>query len=694
MILIKTLRLKNFLSIGAVEQVINFNNRALTLILGENMDLGGNDAGSRNGTGKTTILQGLSYALFGSAINSIKKDNLINRTNEKNMSVTIEFSVRDIEYKIIRTRKPNSLKFYINNKEQITEDDSQGDSRETQNAIERILSMSSTMFNQITGLNTYTTPFLSLKAADQRDVIEQLLGITLLSEKAEVLKELNKQIKEDIKSEEFRIKGVEEANKQITTQIESLQRRQSLWKNKYDSDLAQLVTSYDKLASVDIEAELEAHSGLAAWNERKKQNDSYQSILTRKNSWENKNSQELLDLEKTLATKSHIDIAGELAAHKNLATWNERNKEITDLKRLVDRCVSDEQREQKILDKLKAEVEELENHKCYACGQDFHDSNHETVLAAKKKALQEAALQLLATNSQWLENTGELAKLGELGERPVTHYKTEAEAIRHSTDIESLDRQIVAKRGELNPHNEQLAEHQLVELGPKPTTHYATEQEAVAHKTKVASLEQQITTKVEEKDPYSEQIKEMQETAIQVVDFSEINRLNKQFAHQDYLLDLLTNKKSFVRKRIISQNLTYLNARLTHYLHAVGLPHQVAFQDDLSVEITEIGRDCDFDSLSRGERNRVILSLSFAFRDVWESLYSPINMMLIDELLDNGLDQAGLENSLAILKDMNRKRNKSIFVISHRDELVSRVSNVLKVVKENGFTSFAMADEE
>jgi DNA repair exonuclease SbcCD ATPase subunit len=107
-----------------------------------------------------------------------------------------------------------------------------------------------------------------------------------------------------------------------------------------------------------------------------------------------------------------------------------------------------------------------------------------------------------------------------------------------------------------------------------------------------------------------------------------------------------------------------------------------------------LGRDLDFDNLSRGERTRVILALSLAFRDVYESLYSPINLVFIDELLDNGLDQAGLENSLAILKDMNRKRNKSIFVVSHRDELVNRVTSILKVVKENGFTSFAMADEE
>jgi DNA repair exonuclease SbcCD ATPase subunit len=83
--------------------------------------------------------------------------------------------------------------------------------------------------------------------------------------------------------------------------------------------------------------------------------------------------------------------------------------------------------------------------------------------------------------------------------------------------------------------------------------------------------------------------------------------------------------------------------------------------------------------------------LSFAFRDVWESLYSPVNVLFIDELIDSGLDTMGVENSLAILKDMSRRRQKSIWLVSHREELAGRVPNVLKVVKENGFTSYNTA---
>jgi DNA repair exonuclease SbcCD ATPase subunit len=120
----------------------------------------------------------------------------------------------------------------------------------------------------------------------------------------------------------------------------------------------------------------------------------------------------------------------------------------------------------------------------------------------------------------------------------------------------------------------------------------------------------------------------------------------------------------------------------------MGLPHNVVFQNDLSVEITQLGQDLDFHNLSRGEMNRVIISLSLAFRDVWESLYQKINLLFVDELLDNGLDSNGIECALSILKARARQSDSSIWLISHKEELIGRVDNILRVYKENGFTNY------
>jgi DNA repair exonuclease SbcCD ATPase subunit len=686
LIQIKKLTVRNFMSVGNATQGIDFDRQDLTLVLGENLDLGGD--GSRNGTGKTTIINALSYALYGNALSNIRKDNLVNKTNNKGMLVGLEFSAGGHNYRIERGRKPNVLKFYVNNEDKSATDDAQGDSRETQEAIERLLGMSHDMFKHILALNTYTEPFLSLKANEQRTIIEQLLGITLLSERAERIKELNKATKDAITSEEFRVRAVQEANKRIEEQIESLKRRQVLWQKKYDSDLAYLVSQYDDLVVVDIDAELRAHQAMATWTERKKQADARVKMLAFQTAWQQTQAKEIAALQDSYNKLSHIDIAAELKAHQDLAAYNQRAKDIAELEKLIARCVTDETRELKTSEKLRAEIAELEAHKCYACGQEFHDGAHETVLETKRKALQESALQALATNGQWMENTAALRALGELGIQPTTHYKTEAEAIRHSSEVENVQQKIADKQAEVNPYAEHLADTVVEDPGAAPVTHYDTEAKAVKHSTMVSSLLQQITTKHAETDPYAEQIIDMQQTAMQEISYEQLNELVRVQDHQEFLLKLLTSKDSFIRKKIIDQNLSYLNNRLTHYLDRIGLPHTVTFQNDLTVLIEELGRELDFDNLSRGERNRLILSMSWAFRDVFESLYQPINLLFIDELIDSGLDTAGMESSLAILKQMSRERHKSVWLVSHRDELAGRVENIMRVVKENGFTSY------
>jgi len=580
MIQIKDLTVKNFMSVGNATQAINFDRDDLTLVLGENQDLGGD--GSRNGTGKTTIINALSYALFGNALTNIRKDNLINKTNSKNMLVSLDFSINGQDYRVERGRKPNVLKFFVNNQEQEAEDTAQGDSRQTQAEIERILGLSHDMFKHVLALNTYTEPFLSMRSNDQRAIIEELLGITLLSERADAIKEQMRQSKDAQKDEEMRINAVIEANKRIQDQIKSLENRRNLWQKKKLEDVEELSTAIDSL--------------------------------------------------------SHVDIDTEIAAHRALDTFYDTKKAIEDANKWILSIEQNNAKLAKLQDKLNKEIEDLQSHKCYACGQELHDNKHEEILASKRETLQENALQLLSNQTQDQEHRNKLIELGELGTAPTVFYDTVEQAYEHQNTLTGLQRDLENRSAET--------------------------------------------------DPYTEQIEDMQHQALQEVSYDLINELTRLQEHQEFLYKLLTNKDSFVRKRIIDQNLSYLNSRLTHYLDKIGLPHQVVFQNDLSVEITELGRDLDFDNLSRGERNRLILSMSWAFRDVWESLYSPINLLFIDELVDSGMDTSGVENALGLLKHMARERHKSVWLVSHKDELAGRVGNILKVIKENGFTSY------
>jgi DNA repair exonuclease SbcCD ATPase subunit len=683
MIILKNITLRNFLSIGQVTQAVNFDRQELTLILGENLDLGGD--GARNGTGKTSLIQALSYALFGVPINSIRKDNLVNRTNGKNMMVTLEFSVNSIDYKIERGRKPNILRFYVNSDLQKGNDDAQGENKETQSAIEKVIHMSADMFRHIVALNTYSEPFLALKNNEQRDIIEQLLGITLLSEKAESIKQQLKNTKDDIQQEEFNVKAIEEANKRVKEQIESTKRRQKLWKMKHDEDLERLAIDYQRLITINIDSELQAHKDLSVWNEKKKQQDAYNALIARSTAWQQKHDSDISVARVSYSLKNEYDIETELATWVKLNEWLRESITQDTLASTIATQTKSIEKEKKLISKLEKEVGSLEDHTCYACGQDFHDESHAKVLTDKQEMLTNARVQVAELANLLVANA---LLVKELGLQPTPLYKTEAEAIRHSSDLRNLKKVFEDKKLEANPFADQLAEYTMIALGRQPETHYDTESQAIEHRSKVANIIKDIERKSEDVDPYNEQIAEMENQALQEINFDKINRLTRTMEHQKFLLDILTSKDSFVRKKIIDQNLSYLNSRLTHYLDKIGLPHQVIFKNDLQVEITELGRELDFDNLSRGERNRLILGLSFAFRDVWENLYSPINTLFIDELIDSGLDTMGVENAIAILKDMSRRRKKSIWLVSHREELAGRVPNVLKVIKENGFTSY------
>ena len=576
------------MSVGNVTQAVTLNQDELTLVLGNNIDLGGD--GSRNGTGKTTLINALPYGLYGKALTNIKQNNLINKTNGKGMMVTVDFTYNGNDYRIERGRSPNVFHFLRDGMElgdNSIENAGQGEMRMTQVEVESIIGISHAMFKHIVALNTYTEPFLSLRSSDQRELIEELLGITELSRKAEVLREISKNTKEQIKEEEYTLKGKEDTNTRILKSIKDIERRQKVWSNKQTTDVEALESALNSLSHVDIKAELQNHALLVTYNEN-------------------------------------------LTARNQATSW-------------INSIESDNTKQSILVERLESEIKLIEDHKCHSCGQDIHDTKQEEILTAKNTLKNEAVSQLATNEISLIEHNTLIDGIGSVGFLPITFYDTLSDAYEHQNSVEKLAEQI-----ELNKKTE---------------------------------------------DPYAEQIADMRDSSLEDVDYGHMNSLVSLLEHQEFLMKLLTNKDSFIRKKIIDQNLSYLNSRLAYYLDKLGLPHDVIFQSDLTVEITELGRDLDFDNLSRGERNRLILGLSWSFRDIFESLYSTINVLFVDELIDSGMDTNGVESSLAVLKKMARDGNRSVFLISHRDELQGRVESVLNVIKENGFTSFSHEEE-
>lgn len=574
--------MKNFLSVGNIVQAVNLDTKDITLVLGENLDLGGND--NRNGCGKTTILNALSYVLFGEPLTKIKMNNLINKSNGKNMSVSVTFERDGESFFIERGRKPDIFVLNKNgNKNEESEgNEAQGENKITQEEINEILGFNHLMFKHIVALNTYTVPFLSSTAGDQREIIETLLGVLALSSKAENLKTKIKDTKQLIKDEETSIQTMLSYNDMVLKNVVSLTSKYDTWETSKQEKLDTLGAKLESLTLVDIEHELTMH-------------DMIETLETSKTTYNNI-KKDLTRVRATLASKNQS------------------------LNSYISKCTTI-----------------LTSKRCPECSQELHVS-HDDLLSK---------------------------------------YETEITSLSSEIDALSLDESELTK----------TLDSMSIPDSVVPSTVYATKKAALVHDNNITVISKQIEELLASSNPYQEQIDNLN-AEMKEPDYSNIDALNSLKDHQEFLLKLLTNKDSFVRKKIITQNIAFLNSRLSHYLLKVGLHHNVVFMSDLEVEITYLGKDLDFDNLSRGERTRLILALSWAFRDVYEGLNASINVMFVDELIDTGLDPQGVESSLSILKDMVRSTHKSIFLISHRDELIGRVDTTLKVIKENGFTSF------
>lgn len=586
MIKLKSLTIKNFLSVGAVTQTVNFSGTGITLVLGENLDLGGN--GSRNGCGKTVLFNALSYALFGQAITNIKRDNLINTINKKNMVVSVQFEKNGTMYHVERGRKPNFFKYVVGDKHVDTQgsDEAQGENKETQKEIDTVLGLTHTMFKHIVCLNTYTEPFLQMGAGKQREIIEELLGITLLSQKAENLKELIRVTKVKIEQEEFQIHTIRNSNQRIQNTIQDLEKKIHTWDNQHHTEMRTINQAITELRDLDVHVEIEAH----------KQNQ----------------------------------VRADQVSQLNIL-----KRELTAKQTVMHQL-------QKTQSRLLQEYTQIQSHMCPMCGSHMHDEKQQQM---SDKLEQEIASQ-------------------------------DAQIQEIAPQVMEFEQMIQLLQTEVNAQ-------------PHMVTMYDNVEQAYDHRNSMQQLERELAKLQSQQNPYSEQKQNLTDT-LQDVSYDEVNQLQIMKDHQEFLLRLLVNKDSFIRKKIIDQNLAYLNHRLTEYLNILSIQHEVRFVNDLSVEINYMGQDMDFAQLSRGESTRVILALSWSFRDIWENMNTQMNFLGVDELIDVGLDTTGVEKAMEVLKIMARDRNKLVMLISHRDELLPRCDRVLTVIKEDSFTRLQM----
>ncbi len=703
---------RNFMSFGAVTQGLDISLNDLTLLLGYLMDGDGNI--KRNGCGKSTIAQALSYGWFGKPLEKIKADNLINNVNEKNMLVTVEARRDGNLYRVERGRKPAVLRFYKNG-ESFKKDDenfAKGENSVTQEDIDEVLGMDHTMFCNIISLSTLSQPFLLSPAGDQRDVIEKLLGITKLSARAKALGKKITASKTLISQLEGALQATIESNSRIKLAAEGAKAKVEAWNTSHAKKITELTETLALTSAIDFDAELAALGNIAQYDRDKTDLEAAKVIKVREIEMAAREQQaHEAEIARLRRLAEQIDPTGERAnferAQRSLVeNVSNQTAKKTRLTQNLDDYIEDKR---KIRERGVQRISELETAKdaangseCSVCGQGLDGTNHlDTIVAKLDQQIADAKLQLETHDTTVSAETVRLTV--EVGKQQNEIEAAEAALLAHS-ELEATIEQTIAddkaRREKALADALTLATTTdtasieaelagivtaLAGLGARPTAMFSSQAEVFEMKQGNDAIATELERLSAETNPHEDSVQAFLDT-IKEIDEGPLEHARKLLSHQELMNKLLINKDSFVRKRIIDQNLHNLNQRITFYMDKLEPERSVKFKNDLSVEIMHLGKDYDFPQLSRGERNRVIMAMAWAFRDLWESLNVSTNLLFVDELLDSGLDVPGTEAALKILKTMGRDRKKNVFLVSHREELRGRIDRTLLVSKEDGFT--------
>jgi DNA repair exonuclease SbcCD ATPase subunit len=574
------LSLRNFMAYGNNTTNIDLPNAGTTLIIGE------------NGIGKTAIINALTYAVYGKPISSINLDNLVNNINKSQMEVSVTFEKDGIYYRIVRSRRAknyasgNYVKFYakkgsshFTDKDERTRDSIVN----TNSEIEEVIGISHELFCRIVVFSALHLPFLDLPVrnssnACQVRIIEELLGLTSLTKKAEILKKQINNNKTELRIKQAHVEQLEGEHARHQSQLNSAKLRVTNWQEKNKAEISILEEKLKKIAGIDIDAQQEAQSTLVE-----------------------------LQTEINRLKPEQREISN---------TINQLKRDIT---------------------KKENELEHLRDKKCPYCLQKYQNAD---------RKIKEVDTEIKDKGNKAAECSKSLKEL-EQEENEILKY------------IKTVKCKITVPN---------IAE--LVKIKSQSST--------------IAGNIERLKNAV---NPFVEQVEELKAIKLDPIKKDEVNNLVTEIEHQEFLYKLLTKKDSFIRKALLNKHIPYLNSKLQQYIKELKLPHTVEFTHELTVDISQFGNKLSFGNLSNGQRARVNIALSLAFRDMLQQLHTKINVCMLDEVLDVGLDTTGISSAITMLKRKAMEEKLALYIISHRDDISTQFDHCMIIQMVNGFSS-------
>lgn len=729
------LYIRNFMSFGNAITEINLNFTDPTLIVGRNHDSAVDGQLDSNGAGKTTIANALNYAKYDTIVSgkAVNADDLINNINKKDMYVAEVFEVENNTfYKVERYRRNKAMGgngVRILERVGGTADDDfdpaihdiTPDSTANANKkIASILGMDFEVYSRIVAFSASHKPFLFLPAGEQTAIMEEICGVTELTEKAEVLKKEVTNNKRELESLEKNNGIIKAQRDQILAQIVSAKSKASAWDSGRAASEAALTQELSELteSGIDYDEQIELLEAVAKIdakiqdfesNQRElvKEKKTLEASVTQYNNWLVRQLEATANAVDALKALPDVDVAVVIAQLRSLADSKAKllvlqnsHATITTTKATIEKEVTDKQ----------AELAHLKDATCPYCSQQFKDATAkiieaETLIELKRPRINGLQVELDSIELNMLDYNSTIEKLS-----AELQYKDEAAVMVVKHKIETAKAKLEQLTNETNPYNvdkvavtEEIASidadiTKLTGMIAKRTTKKAVDlaklkfkrvQDVVQVQSRIKTIGTELVRLGQAENPLTSTVKELE--AIKLADTvdDEIDTLVNLLDHQQFLVKLLTKKDSFIRKVLLQNSLPFLNTRLRGYLDKIGFQHRVIFQEDLTVKISQFGNGIGFGNLSSGQKARINLALSFAFRDMLQSRHGKLKFCILDECLDVGLGNVGVQLAAKMIKQVATEDKLSMFVISHRDEIATMFDKRLIVELANGFSTIS-----
>lgn len=630
--------IKNFLSIGA-EQALKLDNLGLVLLTGDNQDT---SALESNGSGKSSMLESIVYALYGQTSTGIKGDTLINKEAKKNLKVALEFSIDKDNYRIERYRKDKEFKnktlLFLNNKE-IT-----GKSiKDTNQTIQDIIGIdfNTYLHSYMQGLGNQQS-FIDSSDKDKKEILENIADLAIYPKAQEEAKEELKQATQDIRDLQANIEATTYSIKSIKD-IYNQAKQQELHNQM-------LLTSYnEKIKAV-------SHS-LLTKDELEKLENAYLE-----------KSKQLEELSNKLSSVHKIQQQVTLKNNKVNSMQSKLDLEKRDIKNIKRQTVD-------LNDKLSSLTSGTQD-TCYYCGQILDKEHKEKEINRLTKEIQENLTEFNNKVKEYKEHEGILNKAKQ-------DYEQVLKGVPNTEELNSTYQTVNGARDTIDK--------QLIEQ--KNLVHKLEDFKTACKQLETTSS---INTKEDSKSSLDDKLDALEAKLHAYEDYKKDRESESSVLEKTVEVFSDRGAKSLVMDLI----LPYLNERTNYYLRkltdgsiqimitSTSTAKNGNISDKIDVTMINNNGGDTYEQSSRGERDRCDVAISLAIQDYCRSTAAKLNILCADEIFD-GLDNEGCQRVASLLKDMT-KEFPTIIVVSHNDSLKEYFDKTITATKKNSFTTLTI----